>query len=197
MFDPSTASSAQISQGLQEVQSIMGLLKVVIGALFLATSGIVATTWRLAKSSAEAQLKIDHGEAAYRELYGIPEEEKPGLRARHKALEEIVTEHSARLRGVVTGTHGHGSDPDIIARNIEGHIAATVEAHLAKARDAATVRRALIDDQERRFPTGPHRALEAPREAPRAESPYRYPALDPHSLDEDPFPSDPPPPRKR
>ena len=191
MFDPAPASSTSAVQAVQEVQAVVGLLKLVIGALFVAVSAIVATTWRAARASSESERKLEHGERAYQEIFGVAEENKEGLVTRHRAIEAIVSEHSARLRGIVTGLRGHGSDPEIIAQNIAGNMEATVARMHKHATDAAAeARRALVADQEARFgaaartDTGGHRAL-TPRVAPPVDS-----------LDEpsDPFGSDFPPP---
>lgn len=191
MLDPVPASSTSTVQAVQEVQAVVGLLKLVIGALFVAVSAIVVTTWKAARASSESERKLEHGERAYQEIFGVAEENKEGLISRHKAIEAIVSEHSARLRGIVTGLRGHGSDPEIIAQNIAGNMEATVARIQKHAADAAAeTRRALIADQEARFgvgarlDTGGHRTI-----TPRAAPPVA-------SIDElsDPFGSDFPPP---
>lgn len=176
MVDP---SSTQTTPSLAEIQAIIGLLKIVIAALFVAVSTIVTVTWRAAKQRADEAEKMRRGEAAYREVFGAPEESKVGMRQEMTQLQNLLSEHSRRLRGIMGGLNSHGSQPEIIAQQV----GRTLKETFVRMEGAAEQnRRALIQEQEAMFD----------RREDERKNPY-------NTIDEpyDPFPPSPPPPKRR
>ena len=163
MFDPIAAPSSSPQVTLAEFQTMISLLKVVVGTMVAGIMMIVGFTWKTARSRQLEELKLDHGEKAYREVFGVPEEKKIGLIQRTETVENVVESVAGRHKLMTEVTHVHTSDPAIAAQSFEARIK-----HIAKegAEEAARARRALIEDQERRFgerfPTGSHRAITPP-----------------------------------
>lgn len=184
MFDPATVQSAtQQSVSIQEIQAIAGMLKLMIGTVFAAAVAIVGITWRTAKSRSSEEQKIEHGEKAYREVYGVPDEQKVGLVARVTTVENGVTAISGRERALTHATGAHASDPNIVAVQVKSHFATIAREVFVEQEQVREARRAVIENQERRF-------------SDRAHTPR--PAQSPLHVD-DPFGTDsmPPPPKPR
>lgn len=145
MVDP---NSTPTTPSLAEIQAIVGLLKIVIAALFVAVSTIVMGTWRAAKARADETEKMRRGEAAYREVFGSPEDGKIGLRQELIQVKDGLTENGKRLRGLMGGLNSHGSQPEIIAQQV-GRTLKETFARMEETTDHN--RRALIQEQEALF----------------------------------------------
>lgn len=183
MFDPATAQNVTQTVSMQEIQAIAGMMKLMIGTVFTAAVAIVGITWRTAKSRSSEEQKIEHGEKAYREVYGVPDEQKVGLVARVTNVENGVTAISGRERALTHATGAHASDPNIVAIQVKSHFASIAREVIREEDRVRETRRAVIEDQDRRFSDRTH----TPR-----------PAQSPLHVD-DPFGTDsvPPPPKPR
>ena len=185
MFDPTAAPSNTPQVSLAEFQTMISLLKVVVGTMVTGIIMIVGFTWRTARSRQLEELKLEHGEKAYREVFGVPDEGKAGLVQRFATVEGTVEGIAGRHKIVTDVTRIHTSDPEIAAHSFETRVKELAEEGV---REAQRARRAILEEQERRFadrvPTGSHRTL-----------PQQPPPLDPLHED-DPFDSIPPPKRR-